>query len=149
MGRGRIHIDPHGSHREAQLSERQPFHGLSLEASLTVRDLQASTEWYEHVFGFSIDRKYERDGKLVAVSLRAGEVSILLGQDDGSKGWDRNKGEGFSLQITTADNIDEVARRIKESGGILELEPTDTPWGRRIFRLRDPDGFKFTISSRG
>ena len=35
----------------------------------------------------------------------------------------------------------------KESGGILDSEPADMPWGARIFRLKDPDGFKLTISS--
>ena len=44
-------------------------------------------------------------------------------------------------------NIDELATRIKASGGVLEAEPVDTPWGARVFRLRDPDGFKFVISS--
>ena len=40
-----------------------------------------------------------------------------------------------------------MARQIKELGGKLEMEPTDMPWGPRIFRLKDPDGFKLTISS--
>jgi uncharacterized glyoxalase superfamily protein PhnB len=26
-------------------------------------------------------------------------------------------------------------------------EPVDTPWGVRMFRVRDPDGFRLTISS--
>jgi len=49
--------------------------------------------------------------------------------------------------ITTAQNIDEVAKRIKASGGTLDSEPADMPWGARMFRLRDPDGFRLTISS--
>jgi uncharacterized glyoxalase superfamily protein PhnB len=79
--------------------------------------------------------------------LRAGEVRLLIGQDDGAKGLDRVKGEGFSLQLTTSADISELARGIQERGGVLESEPVDTPWGVRMFRLRDPDGFRFTISS--
>ncbi len=97
--------------------------------------------------GFSVDQNHEREGKLRAVSLRAGDVRILINQDDGARGWDRVKGEGFSLHITTDQNLDEIATRIK-LGGTLELEPSDTPWGARVFRLRDPDGFKLTISSQ-
>src|SRR6266699_3234616 len=97
--------------------------------------------------GFGVDQKHEREGKLMAVSLKAGDVRILIGQDDGAKGWDRVKGEGFSLQMTTAQNVDEIAKRIKELGGTLESEPADMPWGARVFRLRDPDGFKLVISS--
>ena len=128
-------------------AETESLQARSLSASLTVKDLERSLAWYHHVVGFTVDRKHEREGKLRAVSLRAGDVRILIGQDDGAKGWDRVKGEGFSLQITTDQNVDEIAKRIKELGGKLEMEPRDMPWGARIFRLKDPDGFKLTISS--
>lgn len=123
------------------------FQARNLSASLTVRELNKSLAWYHEVVGFTIDRKYERDGKLLAVALKAGDVRLLINQDDGAKGWDRIKGEGLSLQITTEQNIDEIANRIKELGGTLDSEPADMPWGVRIFRLRDPDGFKLVISS--
>ena len=127
-------------------STSQPLSGRSLQASLTVKDLQKSVTWYVDLVGFTVDRKIERDGTLRGVAVSAGDVRIILNQDDGAKGWDRVKGEGFSLQITTTQNVDELARRIKERGGTLEMEPKDVPWGR-IFRVRDPDGFRWTISA--
>ena len=123
------------------------FHASSLGASLTVNDLEKSLAWYHEVVGFAVDRKHEREGKLMAISLRAGDVRILITQDDGAKGANRVKGEGFSLMITTSENIDAIANGIKERGGTLETEPADMPWGVRAFRLKDPDGFKFVISS--
>jgi uncharacterized glyoxalase superfamily protein PhnB len=132
------------SDRQLQMST---LHGLALSASLTVKDIQHSLAWYRDVLGFDVTRNYERESVLQAVSLKAGEVRILLTQDNGAKGWDRVKGEGFSLQITTSDNVDKIARRIKDAGGKLETELADTPWGTRVFRLRDPDGFLLTISS--
>jgi uncharacterized glyoxalase superfamily protein PhnB len=134
-------VSPAGS------AEPAPFHARALAASLTVKDLQRSLAWYRDVVGFTVDQRYEREGVLRAVALSAGEVKILIGQDDGAKGWDRVKGEGFSLQFTTAQDVDEIARRIRERGGTLESEPVDTPWGARVFRLRDPDGFRLVISS--
>jgi uncharacterized glyoxalase superfamily protein PhnB len=128
-------------------AEAERFRGRTLSASLTVKDLHKSLAWYEDVLGFTVDRKHEREGKLRAVSLRAGDVRLLIGQDDGAKGWDRIKGEGFSLQITTDQNVDEIARRIKARGGTLDTEPTNIPSGARVMRLRDPDGFKLVISS--
>ncbi|HET7434108.1 MAG TPA: VOC family protein [Thermoanaerobaculia bacterium] len=121
--------------------------GQNLSASLTVKDLAASLQWYRDVFGFAVSRQFEREGKLMAVSLQAGDVRILLTQDDGAKGFDRVKGDGFSLQITTDQDLDAIAKRIEEQGGTLESQPVDTAWGPRMFRLRDPDGFRFTISS--
>ncbi len=123
------------------------FHARSLAVSLTVTDLQRSLSWYRDVLGFTVERQYEREGRLQAVSLSAGDVRIMLGQDDGAKGWDRVRGEGCSFLLTTDMNIDEVADRIKSHGGTLDTEPTDTPWGTRAFRLHDPDGFRLAISS--
>jgi uncharacterized glyoxalase superfamily protein PhnB len=122
------------------------FVAQSLEVSLTVRDLSASVAWYRDVVGFTVDREYSREGRLFAVALSAGPVRILLGQDDGAKGQDRVKGDGFSLQFTTPQSVDAIAARIRAHGGTLDTEPADM-WGTRAFRLRDPDGFRLTISA--
>jgi uncharacterized glyoxalase superfamily protein PhnB len=135
---------PGGAERRAQ---PESFRGRALMASLTANDLQKSLAWYRDVVGFTVDQQHEREGRLVAVSLKAGDVRLLINQDNGAKGWDRAKGEGFSLQITTAQDVDEVARRIEERGGTLESQPADMPWGARVFRVVDPDGFKLAVSS--
>jgi len=118
-----------------------------LAASLTVKDLAISAAWYHDIVGFTIDRRQERDGRILAVSLRAGQVRLLITQDDGARGLNRTKGAGFSLQLTTYQDIDALAAKIQSRGGTLESAPASTPWGVRIFRIRDPDGFRFTISS--
>lgn len=124
----------------------ESFHASSLAASLTVANLQTSLAWYRDVLGFTVARTFEREGKLLAASLRAGTVPLLLTQDDGARGTDRVKGEGISLQFTTAQNIDEMAKRVRERGVTLDTEPSDVQ-GARVFRLRDPDGFRLVISS--
>ena len=124
-----------------------PLEGHDLGASLTVRDLQHSAAWYQDALGFTLDRSHERQGKVVAISLKAGTVHLLLTQDDGAKGLDRVKGEGFSLQLSTTQDSDALAARARERGAVLDTEPTTMPWGPRIFRVRDPDGFRWTISS--
>ena len=121
--------------------------GTSLSVSLTVADIEKSLAWYRDVMGFSVTQRHDRGGQLRAVSLRAGTVAVLIGQDDGAKGTDRVKGEGFSMRITTAQDIDAVVDRIKAAGGVLDAEPMDTPFGARVFRLRDPDGFKYVVST--
>lgn len=120
--------------------------GLDLSSSLTVRDLEASLAWYRDVLGFEATDRHEREGILRAVSMKAGNVRILLGQDDGAKGLDRVKGEGCSMMIRVEDDIDALAQRIQEQGVTLDNPPFDVPWGMRAFRLRDPDGFRITIA---
>jgi uncharacterized glyoxalase superfamily protein PhnB len=111
--------------------------------SLTVNDLQQSINFYESL-GFAVDQRWERDGKLQGVMLKAGELRLGLGQDDWKKGRDRKKGEGLRLYINAA-NVDDVAARAKAAGLTLESEPTDTEWGGRTFEVTDPSGFKLTI----
>lgn len=118
----------------------------TLGASLTVAALDRSLAWYRDVLGFTVARTFDRDGKMFAASLSAGAVAILLTQDDGARGANRVKGDGMSLQITTPQNIDELAARVREGGGTIESGPADV-MGARMFRLRDPDGFKFVFSS--
>jgi uncharacterized glyoxalase superfamily protein PhnB len=130
-------------------SRTQPesFRGRSLSASLTVSDLQRSLAWYRDVLGFTVAREYEREGRLMGVTLKAGTVQLLVSQDNGMQGADRVKGDGFSLMITTAQDVDQIAQRIRERGGALDSEPADMSWGGRGFRLRDPDGFRLAIWS--
>ncbi|MEX2584158.1 MAG: VOC family protein [Gemmatimonadota bacterium] len=130
----------------SESADEASFEATALSASLTVNDVHTSLTWYRQL-GFVVDRKHEHEGRLLAVSLVAGAVRILLNQDDGEKGWQRVKGEGFSLQITTAQDVDAIADRIRSRGFTLASEPADMPWGARMFRLQDPDGFKLAISS--
>ena len=123
-----------------------PLLAQSLEASLTVADVRRSVAWYCDALRFSVDQEFERGGRLLAVSMRAGAIRILLTQDDGAKGIGRVKGEGFSLQITTAQDIDTLASNAKRAGAVLDSEPADA-WGARVFRLRDPDGFRLVFTS--
>jgi uncharacterized glyoxalase superfamily protein PhnB len=118
-----------------------------LGASLTVRELDRSIAWYRDALGFAVDRTHERDGKTIAASLSAGAVRILLAQDDGAKGLDRVKGEGFSLQFTTDQDIDAIAARVTAHGTTFATPPTELPWGARVFRVRDPDGFLLVITT--
>ena len=130
-----------------QRTAPETFRARSMNASLTVKDLPKSLGFYSGILGFTIEQKYEREGKLVAASLKAGDVAILLNQDDGAKGWDRIKGVGFSLQFNTVQDIDALAKGIKSRGGTLDMEPADMPWGPRIFRLHDIDGYHLVFSA--
>jgi uncharacterized glyoxalase superfamily protein PhnB len=124
----------------------EPLHGDSLDASLTVTNLERSATWYATILGFIVDRRHERDGQLIAVSLKAGAVRLLLSQDDGTKGQNRARGDALSLRITTRQDIDALAASIKAQGVTLDTDPMSAH-GYRIFRLHDPDGFRFTVSS--
>lgn len=118
----------------------------SILTGLTVDDLAKSITFYE-ALGFSVSQRWEQDGTLFGVMLRAGELDLGLNQDDWKKGRNRQKGIGTRLNIETAQSIDEIAARVKAAGFALDMEPFDTQWKTRQFELTDPSGFKLTVSS--
>jgi uncharacterized glyoxalase superfamily protein PhnB len=114
--------------------------------SFTVDDLQKSMTFYE-ALGFAVEERWEEEGTLLGVMLRAGKSQIGLSQDDWKKGRDRKKGVGMRLFISTTQNVDEIATRAKAAGITLESEPHDTEWKTRAFEVVDPSGFLLTIFS--
>ena len=114
--------------------------------SLTVDNLQCSLDFFAGL-GFEVEDRWEENGQLLGVMLKAGDVQLGLSQDDGKKGRDRMKGVGMRLYVETRDNIDDLAARAKAAGLTLTSEPHDTEWKSRAFEVTEPSGFLLTISS--
>lgn len=120
--------------------------GRSIMPSLTVNDLKASEAFFTGL-GFEIEDRWEHDGKLVGLMIKAGEARLGLAQDDGKKGLDRVKGVGVRIYIEADGDLDAVAARAKAAGVTLQREPHDTEWGARAFEVIEPSGFLLTIAS--
>ncbi len=125
------------------------LNATTLGCSLTCKEVETSIHWYREVLGFAVDMTFEHEGKIAGAVISAGNISIVLNQDDGQLGWDRIKGQGLYLQINVAGpaDVDAAATRIKSAGGTLLSEPEDRPWGARMFQFKDPDGFKLGVST--
>ena len=137
----------------AKASTRRPGNGggalalRSASPSFTVDDLEKSLGWYRDILGCAVEETWKNDdGRVVGISLKAGDVSFMIGQDDWKKGRDRRKGEGFRIYCETKKSVDDLAKRIQSKGGRLDSGPTDQPWGVRDISVTDPDGFKITIA---
>ena len=118
----------------------------TVSPTFTVNDLQRSVAFFEGL-GFGIEEKWEENGVLLGVMMRAGDAHINLSQDDWKKGRDRQKGVGMRLYVNTTQDIDQLAADAKKAGVTLDTEPHDTPWGSRAFDVTDPSGFRLTIAS--
>jgi len=112
----------------------------------TVDDLQKSITFYE-ALGFAIDERWQENGTLLGVMMRAGKNQVGLNQDDWKKGRDRQKGIGVRWFMSTTQNVDEIAARAERAGITLKSEPHDTEFNSRAFEVVDPSGFLLTISS--
>ncbi len=139
----------HDTHKEVIVATPQLAVQISaIVPTLTVDDLQKSISFYE-ALGFAIDDRWEDNGTLLGVMMRAGKTQIGLNQDDWKKGRDRQKGIGVRVSISTptAGNVDELARRARNAGIALKSEPHDTEWQSRAFEMSDPSGYLLTIFS--
>jgi uncharacterized glyoxalase superfamily protein PhnB len=119
----------------------------SIAPSLTVDDLQKSITFFEGL-GFGVEERWEENGVLNGVMLRAGQARLGLSQDDWKKGRDRRKGVGMRISIETAQDVDGLAARAKAAGLTLDADAHDTPWGSRAFEVTEPSGFILTIYSQ-
>jgi uncharacterized glyoxalase superfamily protein PhnB len=120
----------------------------TISPGLTVNNLQQSVTFFEGL-GFGVEERWEENGVLLGVMLRAGEAVVNISQDDWKKGRDRQKGVGMRIFIGTTQDIDQLAADAKKAGITLDAEPHDTPWGTRAFEVTEPSGFKLTISNEG
>ena len=118
----------------------------SASPSFTVNNLEKSLAFYRDVLGFKVEQTWDEGGKVMGVSLRAGGVSFMIGQDDWKKGRNRSKGVGFRMFCMTDKSVDTLAKGIEARGGKLDQGPRDEPWGVRDISVTDPDGFKLTIA---
>lgn len=128
------------------MTSPKTLQGKSIMPSLTVNDLAASETFFT-ALGFEIEDRWQHDGKLLGLMLKAGEARLGLAQDDGKKGMDRVKGVGVRIYIEAGGDIDAVAARAKAAGITLQREPHDTAWGTRAFEVVEPSGFLLTIAS--
>ena len=131
----------------AQRTRRQPesLRLRSMSAALTVNDLAKSIAFYQDVVGFTPGDRWEDEGELRGIEMKAGICDLWLNQDDFARGRDRTKGVGMRLWASTTQDITQMAARIKAGGGVLDYEPRRSPWGEFTFALVDPDGYKITI----
>jgi uncharacterized glyoxalase superfamily protein PhnB len=127
-------------------ADNKTLQGRSIMPSLTVNDLKQSEAFFTGL-GFEIEDRWEDNGKLMGLMIKAGEARLGLAEDDGKKGTNRVKGVGVRLYIEADGDINAIAARAKAAGIPLQKEPHDTEWGTRAFEVTEPSGFLLTIAS--
>jgi predicted enzyme related to lactoylglutathione lyase len=119
-----------------------------MDPIIAVQDVEASSRWYQSVFGCR--------------SMHGGkEFDILVSEDDEVliclHSWGAHehptmkdpaisRGNGLLLYIRT-ENMDEIRQNVAKMGCIMEEDiHVNANSMRREFSLRDPDGYYLTIT---
>lgn len=95
---------------------------------LSVRNVQASVEFYRDVLGFVQDWMVET-GRTASVSRDS--CSIMLSQEE--------QGHSGTWVWIGVEDIEKLYEEFDGSGATILQPPTDYPWAREM-RVEDPDG---------
>ena len=102
--------------------------GVQLEGlTLHVSDLEKSVEFYSRIPGAQ---------KL----MQFGSEFAMFKFGEGRLGLIQAEKNGFHVELSTNKNLDAIYEQVLAAGFQPESPPTQRPWGRRDFLLKDPDG---------
>jgi PhnB protein len=121
-----------------------------LSAHLFVEDADRAIEFYRRAFGgIEVFRNQLPDGRLLFVELALGEARLLLSEP--FPGLDATPAPADTvlplLLHLDVDDPDEVADRVILLGGSVEQAVEEQFWGERYGVVRDPFGFRWSIST--
>ncbi len=51
----------------------------------------------------------------------------------------------FAINYDSAEEVNEIAKKVEEAGFTVVKKPWDAPWGQRYCIVQDPDGYKVDL----
>lgn len=97
---------------------------------LNVRDLRASQRYYREALGFKIDWDYGDPPDFGSVSRGDGVLFLCQGCQGHPGGW--------TMMFTRS--VDRLHEELVRNKAIIQMPPTNMPWGLREMQVADPDG---------
>jgi catechol 2,3-dioxygenase-like lactoylglutathione lyase family enzyme len=118
--------------------------------SLTVRNLAASTLWYEAGLGFRIlfTTADGCDDPLLSHLRWADSSDLVLTADDPQVLQAGARGLGVTLRFAVSGSVDALAEQVKSYGIEILIGPVNRPWKAREFVVADPDGYHLAFTGR-
>lgn len=110
-------------------------------ASLQVRDLEASTEFYTKKLGFELSEM--KNPEATIFKYNKGEASFAI-RTPIQKIDNKELGNGVSIWFTIDGSIVELKKQLQENGVVLLGDIMPTPFGKAL-HVQDLDGYKLTF----
>ena len=105
------------------------------------RDAEAAMKWMEEVLGAKRREDHRDDeGNVAHAELDFRGAIVMLGTAGVGREPFRNVRAGDGLVYCALDDVDSLYEQVREAGGEIALEITDTDYGSRDFTVRDPEG---------
>lgn len=114
---------------------------------LTVRDVDASIEFYTQKLGFECDMKMAGpDGRTAFAFVKLADAYLGLGSDANNPNPQGSSEIQFIFTIPEGANIDQIYADVQARGVPITGEIKDEFWGDRIFSVNDLDGYWISLA---
>jgi PhnB protein len=122
-----------------------------LTPCLTVKDVDASVEFYQKAFGFEKHFSLPGPGgRTIHAEVGWRDAVVMLGPED-SDGPCKSPATSGARPSSTlyiyCDDVDALFRRATAAGARAESPPQDMFWGDRACTLIDPDGYPWVFAT--
>jgi uncharacterized glyoxalase superfamily protein PhnB len=108
---------------------------------LQYRDADAGMSWLREVLGCEPREDHrDDDGNVVHAELDFRGAIVMLSSAGVGREPFRSLPAGGRLVYCAIDEVDSLYDRVREAGGDIAVELTDTDYGSRDFTVRDPEG---------
>jgi uncharacterized glyoxalase superfamily protein PhnB len=108
---------------------------------LQYRDADAGMRWLEEVLGYERREDHrDEDGNVVHAELEFRGAIVMLSSAGVGREPFRSLPSGGRLVYCALDEVDSLYERVREAGGEIAVEITDTDYGSRDFTVRDLEG---------
>lgn len=105
------------------------------------RDADAAMAWLERTLGCTrLENHRDGDGNVVHAELELRGAIVMLGTAGIGREPFRGLPAGGRHVYCALDEVDSLYERVREAGGEIAVELTDTDYGSRDFTVRDPEG---------
>jgi uncharacterized glyoxalase superfamily protein PhnB len=113
----------------------------SIYPGLQYRDAEAAMTWLEGVLGCTRREDHrDEEGNVVHAELDFRGAIVMLSSAGVGREPFRSLPAGGALVYVALDEVDELYERVRDGGGEIAVELTDTDYGSRDFTVRDPEG---------
>jgi uncharacterized glyoxalase superfamily protein PhnB len=111
---------------------------------LFYEDVAGALAWLTKACGFVEHLRYtEDDGSVTHAEMRVADGDIMLGDPGRSYENPRRHGHLQSSLVVYLDGVDDHCPRAEDAGADVISEPADTPYGDRMYSVRDPEGHRW------
>jgi catechol 2,3-dioxygenase-like lactoylglutathione lyase family enzyme len=119
----------------------------TLRCEVFPADLDATVSFYVDVLGFEVISD-ERDVESQYIALRRGHVQVGAALRPAIPDREQRRPPAGVELVLEVDDLDADRARVASAGWPVTEDLTVRPWGLRDFRVLDPDGYYWRITTR-